>query len=95
MSKGFAYVEYVDVESSAKAAQELDGRVFRGRLLHVLPALSKRSHSMDDVDMAKLPVKKQKLMKQKREAGSSSFAWNSLYMNVSVQCLGTSYCIRY
>lgn len=84
VSKGFAYVEYIDAVSSSKAAQELDGKGFQGRLLHVLPASAKRTHTMDEFELSKLPLKKQKLIKQKAEAGASSFAWNSLYMNVCV-----------
>lgn len=83
-SKGFAYVEYIDSESSRKAALNLDGKVFQGRLLHVLPASAKRTQTLDEYELSKLPLKRQKLIKRKAEAASSTFNWNSLYMNVSV-----------
>ena len=36
---------------------------------------------MDEFELSKLPLKKQNMMRKKAEAASSSFNWNSLYMN--------------
>jgi multiple RNA-binding domain-containing protein 1 len=80
-SKGLAYVQYGDSGSAARALQELDGASFQGRLLHILPALDKKSKKLDDYEISKLPLKKQKEINRKREAGSTAFSWNSLYMN--------------
>lgn len=82
-SKGFAYVQFADANAAAEAYRSLDGKHFQGRLLHVLPASSKKTYKIDDFDLAKLPMKKQKEIKRKRDASSSTFSWNSLYMNVS------------
>ena len=37
-SKGLAFVQYADSEAAAAALEALDGTIFQGRLLHVLPA---------------------------------------------------------
>jgi multiple RNA-binding domain-containing protein 1 len=65
------------------AYKGLDGKDFQGRLLHILPASAKKSYKIDDYELSKLPLKKQKQIKRKMEASSSTFNWNSLYMNVS------------
>ncbi|KAG2451283.1 hypothetical protein HYH02_003889 [Chlamydomonas schloesseri] len=37
-SKGVAYVQYQIPEDAVRAAQQLDGTIYQGRLLHILPA---------------------------------------------------------
>ncbi|KAJ9247378.1 hypothetical protein DTO207G8_8158 [Paecilomyces variotii] len=80
-SKGFAYVQYVDASSAIDAYKALDGKTFQGRLLHILPASAKKTYKIDEYELSKLPLKKQKQIKRKMEASSSTFSWNSLYMN--------------
>ncbi|KAF9889925.1 Multiple RNA-binding domain-containing protein 1 [Aspergillus nanangensis] len=80
-SKGFAYVQFVDPDAAVDAYKALDGKHFQGRLLHILPATAKKTYKLDDQDLAKLPVKKQKQIKRKQESSSATFSWNSLYMN--------------
>ncbi|KAI9659963.1 MAG: Multiple RNA-binding domain-containing protein 1 [Bathelium mastoideum] len=80
-NKGFAYVQFKSPDNAVQALQSLDGTVFQGRLLHILPATVKRENGLDDYTISKLPVKKQKLVRRKAEAASSSFNWNALYMN--------------
>ncbi|KAJ5893377.1 Multiple RNA-binding domain-containing protein 1 [Penicillium taxi] len=80
-SKGFAYVQYHDAEAAVEAFRALDGKHFQGRILHILPASAKKTYKIDEHELAKLPLKKQNQIKRKKEASSSSFSWNSLYMN--------------
>ncbi|ODM24009.1 Multiple RNA-binding-containing protein 1 [Aspergillus cristatus] len=80
-SKGFAYIQYFDPDAAVEAYKNLDGRIFQGRLLHVLPAAAKKTYEIDETELSKLPVKRQKQIKRKMEASSASFSWNSLYMN--------------
>lgn len=75
-------MQYVDPDSAIAAYQTLDKSDFQGRLLHILPASAKKTYKLDDYEISKLPLKKQKQIKRKAEAASSSFSWNSLYMNV-------------
>ncbi|KAL1952740.1 hypothetical protein VTO42DRAFT_4297 [Malbranchea cinnamomea] len=80
-SKGFAYVQYFDPDAAVEAYKELDGKDFQGRLLHILPATAKKTYKLDEVELSKLPLKKQQQIKRKAEAGKSTWSWNSLYMN--------------
>jgi len=81
MSKGFVLVQYANPATAAEAYHNLDGEPFQGRLLHILPAAAKRENKLDEFAIAKLPLKKQKQIKKKAEASSSTFNWNSLFMN--------------
>ncbi|KAL8716564.1 MAG: hypothetical protein Q9225_006113, partial [Loekoesia sp. 1 TL-2023] len=80
-NKGFAYIQYSDPEAATKALQELDGKPFQGRLLHVIYSAAKRQSGLDEIAISKLPLKKQQQIKRKAEAASSTFNWNSMYMN--------------
>ena len=79
--KGFAYLQFTDAESALTAFYNMDGKVFQGRLLHILPAAAKREDKLDDFALSKLPLKKQQQIKKRREAATSTFNWNALYMN--------------
>ena len=65
-----------------QALKEVDGTIFQGRLVHILPAAAKRETKLDEYALSKLPLKKQKQIQRKAEASSSTFNWNALYMNV-------------
>lgn len=80
-SKGFAYILFKDPKDAVQAYIELDKQIFQGRLLHILPAESKKTHRLDEFDLKNLPLKKQRELKKKASATKQSFAWNSLYMN--------------
>ncbi|KAL4942408.1 hypothetical protein BDV06DRAFT_211841 [Aspergillus oleicola] len=80
-SKGFAYVQFADPDAAVEAYKNLDGKHFQGRLLHILPASEKKTYKLDEHELSKLPLKKQKQIKRKQDASSSTFSWNSLYMN--------------
>lgn len=49
--------------------------------MHILPGTAKKGTSLDEFAVSKLPIKKQKQIKRKAEAASSTFNWNSMYMN--------------
>jgi multiple RNA-binding domain-containing protein 1 len=76
-----AFIQFANPEAAESALRSLDGKTFQGRLLHILPASDKKAIHLDDFTLSKLPLKKQKAIKQKKEASVSSFSWNSLYMN--------------
>ncbi|EKV11275.1 Nucleotide-binding, alpha-beta plait [Penicillium digitatum] len=80
-SKGFAYVQYSLADAAIDAYRNLDGKHFQGRLLHILPASAKKTYKIDEYELSKLPLKKQREIKRKQNASGSSFSWNSLYMN--------------
>ena len=80
--KGFAYVQYKEPLAAHQALEELDGTAFQGRLLHVMIASSKTNDGKNEFAFSQLPLKKQQQIKRKTEAASSTFNWNSLFMNV-------------
>lgn len=80
-SKGFAYIQYRDPEAAKNAVVDLDGKPFQGRLLHIIAADEKKHKSLDEIELLKLPLKKQQQIKRKA-AASSFFNWNSLFMSV-------------
>ncbi|KAI9682964.1 MAG: Multiple RNA-binding domain-containing protein 1 [Trizodia sp. TS-e1964] len=80
--KGFAYIEFIEPDPAVAAFKELDGKIFQGRLLHILPSARKRGSKLDEFAISKLPLKKQNELKRKAEAASFRFNWNSMYMNI-------------
>lgn len=49
MSMGFAFVTFMMPEHAVQAFNDLDGHVFQGRLLHILPAKPKRNPDTEEV----------------------------------------------
>lgn len=90
-NKGFAYVQYSEPEAATKTLQHLDGKPFGGRLLHIISSAAKRPSGLDEIAISKLPLKKQQQIKRKAAAASSTFNWNSMYMNVRKPDHGADY----
>ena len=63
------------------AFQSTDGTTFQGRILHIIPASTKRDTALDEFEISKLPLKKQNLIRKRAAAASNTFNWNSMYMN--------------
>ncbi|XP_023933162.1 probable RNA-binding protein 19, partial [Lingula anatina] len=78
--KGFAFITYVIPEHGVKAYTECDGTVFQGRMLHILPAKTKKDPSEDASDESSFKKKRQ--AQQKAHAGSSH-NWNSLFLGAN------------
>lgn len=73
------------------AMNDFDGKPFQGRLLHIIPSAAKKQSGLDDIAISKLPLKKQQQIKWKAEAASTTFNWNSMYMNVGIPVRFNSY----
>lgn len=80
-SKGFAFLQFEDPEHAVEAYETNDGTIFQGRLLHIISGKAKRDNKLDDFEISKLPLKKQKEVLRKKNAASAAFNWNSLYLN--------------
>uniref|UniRef100_A0A914W1V9 RRM domain-containing protein n=1 Tax=Plectus sambesii TaxID=2011161 RepID=A0A914W1V9_9BILA len=85
-SKGFAVVTFVFPENAAAAYAALDGTIFQGRMLHLLPGEEKRDapnggSAFPDAD-AKSSFKKTKDAKVKANAGQSH-TWNALFLGAN------------
>lgn len=76
--KGFAYILCMFPEKALKAFTELDGTIYQGRMLHILPAKSKREQ--DENDHASTSFKSKKDAETKKKA-QSSHNWNTLFIN--------------
>ncbi len=81
-AKGFAYIQYLRPDDAMSALQNLDGKIFQGRLVHILPASAKRASRYDQFAVSQMPHKKQQQIQRKAEAATKTFNWNSLYMSV-------------
>ncbi|QDS70933.1 hypothetical protein FKW77_006772 [Venturia effusa] len=79
--KGFAYILFTNAENAITAYKTMDGSIFQGRLLHVLPAAPRRENKLDEFAISKLPLKQQRQLRRKADAATMSFNWNSLFMN--------------
>ncbi|XP_077152555.1 putative RNA-binding protein 19 isoform X2 [Ranitomeya variabilis] len=76
--KGFAFITYLITEHAVKAYADVDGHIFQGRMLHVLPSTVKK----EDEGEAAANYKKQKALKDKANS-SSSHNWNTLFIGTS------------
>ncbi|XP_003461409.1 probable RNA-binding protein 19 isoform X1 [Cavia porcellus] len=76
--KGFAFVTFLFPEHAVKAYAEVDGQVFQGRMLHVLPSTIKKEAG-EEAGAPGSSYKKKKDAKDKANS-SSSHNWNTLFM---------------
>ncbi|XP_046681092.1 LOW QUALITY PROTEIN: probable RNA-binding protein 19 [Homalodisca vitripennis] len=88
--KGFATVTYVMPEHAVAAYTKLDGSVFHGRMLHLLPAKTKASADKEEDEDKNFKDKKKD--KQKAAAGQSH-NWNTLFLgqNAVVDIIADKY----
>ncbi|KAJ3044977.1 hypothetical protein HDV00_012396 [Rhizophlyctis rosea] len=81
--KGFAFILFLLPEHAVKAYTALDGSIFQGRILEILPGKERPRGPDEDEegegeDGGSYKRKKEKM--RKKEAGNE-FSWNSLFMN--------------
>ncbi|CAN9329759.1 unnamed protein product [Alternaria alternata] len=79
--KGFAFVQFQNPNEAVEAYLDNDNTIFQGRLLHIISAKAKKDTKLDDYEISKLPLKKQKEIRRKQNAVKATFNWNSLYLN--------------
>ena len=98
---GLGFVTFMLPEHAVKAYESLDGQVFQGRLLHVLPARPRQSRAAAPAEDDESPggsgssFKKKKESLQKSQAGSSH-NWNTLFLgaNAVVDAMAQRYSTR-
>lgn len=78
--KGLAYVTFADPTNAVAAYEALDKKSFQGRLLHILPAISRKGNVA--VEEGKVRTVKEEKEAKKRAAAGKEFNWAMLYMNV-------------
>ena len=75
--KGFAHITCMFPEKALKAFTDLDGKIFQGRMLHILPGKTKQD---SEINLEQLSFKKKKELEQKKKS-QSNHNWNSLFIN--------------
>lgn len=78
--KGFGFVTFVFPEHAVKAFAELDGTIFQGRLLHLMPSDVAPDKKFESEE--KSSFKKEKESEMKAKAGHSH-NWNSLFLGIN------------
>lgn len=81
---GIGFITFMLPEHAVKAYEALDGQIFLGRLMHILPA--KARHATGDEEKTEKAAgssyKKKKEQKAKEEAGKS-YNWNTLFLGTN------------
>ncbi|NWW89446.1 RBM19 protein, partial [Rhynochetos jubatus] len=80
--KGFAFITYMIPEHAVKAYAEMDGQVFQGRMMHLLPSTIKKEKIEDADTEESSSYKKQKEAKDKANS-ASSHNWNTLFVGTN------------
>ncbi|BGO95369.1 hypothetical protein NBRC10512_001835 [Rhodotorula toruloides] len=76
--RGIAYITFTQPQHALEARAALDGTIFQGRLLHILPAVGRAPRKADEATAGTL--KQQRLAARKENAGQA-FSWAALYLN--------------
>ncbi|KAA8495392.1 Multiple RNA-binding domain-containing protein 1 [Porphyridium purpureum] len=82
--RGYAYVTFALPDHARKACLDLDGRIFQGRLLQVLPAKTNHANGGTwNPEGVSKTFKEGRLQEKKESAGkgTDSVSWGSLFMN--------------
>ncbi|KFO90193.1 putative RNA-binding protein 19, partial [Buceros rhinoceros silvestris] len=80
--KGFAFITYMIPEHAVKAYAEMDGQVFQGRMMHLLPSTIIKDKIEDGDGEESSSYKKQKESKDKANS-ASSHNWNTLFVGTN------------
>jgi len=81
---GYAHITYMIPENAIRAMQQLDGDVFQGRMLHVLPGKLKREDvTSNDVTRDQLSSFKKEKAKEMTKNAEKSVNWNTLFISPS------------
>ncbi|XP_062593216.1 probable RNA-binding protein 19 [Saccostrea cucullata] len=78
--RGYAFILFMMPEHAVRAYEQLDGTVFKGRMLHIIPGKEKLDEETEHSEGSSFKTKK--AAKQKAEA-TSSHNWNTLFLGVN------------
>ena len=83
-SKGFGYVTFVVPECAVLAMSSLDGNIFQGRLLHILPGRRaiEPDHDDDNIEEGGTSGYKKKREKNAKDTADDDSNWNPVYIRV-------------
>lgn len=81
VSKGIAFVRFSSTVDAVSAFEALDGAIFQGRLLHLLPGkLQKLDLPADQVESVQNSTFKATREKERRANAGDQTSWSTLYM---------------
>lgn len=75
-STGFAFVTFMLPEHAMKAWQDLDGKIFQGRILHIIPGHDKKTIADSNSEGSY----KKKKEGEKKALSGSAHNWNALFL---------------
>ncbi|KAF3850875.1 hypothetical protein F7725_012647 [Dissostichus mawsoni] len=81
--KGFAFVMYMIPENAVTALAQLDGHIFQGRMLHLLPSTLKKEKTDSDAGGPGSSTYKRQKDAKNKASSSSSHNWNTLFLGTS------------
>ncbi|KAI9335296.1 hypothetical protein BDR26DRAFT_912132 [Obelidium mucronatum] len=80
--RGYAFVMYLLPEHAVKAYTTLNGQIFQGRILDILPGQEKKKTFEDDEKLLGADASyKKKLELKKKKTANNEYSWNSLFIN--------------
>ncbi|CAL8464375.1 g3910 [Coccomyxa elongata] len=101
-SKGIALIQFAEAEGALEAQRALDGSIFQGRLLHVLPAHrpppqrnAAAATTQEGEDAAGKGGFKAQKEAERREGAGNRAAWNTLFMrpDTVAAAVAEHYCV--
>ena len=79
--KGFAFIQYLFPEHAVQAMSALDGSVYMGRILHVLPGDAARESNKDNAtEGTNNKTYKSEKEEERKKNSNDSVSWNSLFI---------------
>ncbi|KAM3610239.1 uncharacterized protein V6R79_001148 [Siganus canaliculatus] len=81
--KGFAFITYMIPENAVMALSKLDGHIFQGRMLHLLPSTVKKEKIDSDAGGPGSSTYKRQKDAKNKASSSSSHNWNTLFLGTS------------
>ena len=93
-SIGLAFITFMFPEHGVKAVEELDGQIYQGRLLHILPARPRRvKDGEEEAEEREGSSYKKEKAKQQKKGSQGGHNWNSLFLgsNAIVDAMADQY----
>lgn len=87
--KGIAFVRFSSPPDAIRAMSALDGKIFQGRLLHILPATEATQEAKPSNGKEK--KFKDKKLDELKAKSNNDYNWNSLFMRVHIQLMSDCY----
>ncbi|XP_069789262.1 probable RNA-binding protein 19 [Narcine bancroftii] len=81
--KGYAFITFMIPEHAVQAFAELDGVVFQGRMMHILPSIIKEEKDENDDNSSGSSAFKKKKAAQEKARSNSSHNWNTLFIGIN------------